>query len=344
MNFVSDNCYGATPEILAAVAAIGLEPEPAYGDDDVTKRLTTRFRDIFEHEVAVFPVVSGTAANALALATLVPSHGAIFCHAEAHIAVDECGAPEFFTHGAKLAAIDSRDAKLTPELIEHSLNHFQKGVVHHLQPAAISLAQASELGTVYSPVEIAAISKLARTHDMKVHMDGARFANALVGLGCSPAELTWKAGVDVLSFGATKNGALGAEAVVFFAPADARDFEYRRKKSGHLLSKMRFLSVQLEAYLSDDHWLANARRANMLARRLADGLAQCKEVEIAHPVQANAVFANMPDALAKRLRKAGAEFYSWGVPSAGRTLARLMLSVATPEDDIARLIALVRAG
>jgi len=344
MNFVSDNCYGATPEILAAIAAIGQNPQPAYGDDDVTERLTARFRDVFEHDVAVFPVVSGTAANALALATLVPPHGAIFCHAGAHIAVDECGAPEFFTHGAKLATIESRDAKLTPELIAHALGHFQKGVVHHVQPAAISLAQASELGTVYSPDEIAAIAALARAHDMKVHMDGARFANALVGLGCSPAELTWKAGVDALSFGATKNGALSAEAVVFFARDDVRDFAYRRKKSGHLLSKLRFLSVQLEAYLKDDHWLANARRANMLARRLADGLAQHEDVEIAHPVQSNAVFANMPDALVKRLRKAGVQFYSWGVPSPGRTLARLMLSFATAEDDIARLIALVRQG
>ena len=342
MNFVSDNCYGASPEILAAVAAIGQGPEPAYGDDAVTKRLTTRFRDIFEHDVAVFPVVSGTAANALALATLVPAHGAIFCHAEAHIAVDECGAPEFFTHGAKLATIESRDAKLTPEQIAHSLSHFQKGVVHHLQPAAISMTQASELGTVYSPDEIAGIAQFAHARDMKVHMDGARFANALVGLGCSPAELTWKCGIDVLSFGATKNGALGAEAVVFFAPEDVGDFEYRRKKSGHLVSKLRFLSVQLEAYLKDDHWLLNARRANLLARRLADGLAQSNVVEITHPVQANAVFANMPDALAKRLRQAGVQFYGWGVPSPGRTLARLMLSFATPEDDIRRLIALVR--
>ncbi|HVE05123.1 MAG TPA: low specificity L-threonine aldolase [Rhizomicrobium sp.] len=344
MNFVSDNCYGATPEILAAIASIRQSPEPAYGDDDVTQRVTTRFCEIFEREVAVFPVVSGTAANALALATLVPPHGAIFCHAEAHIAVDECGAPEFFTHGAKLVAIESGDAKLTPDLIQRALGRFQKGVVHHLQPAAISLAQASERGTVYSPAEITALAKLAHAHDMNVHMDGARFANALAGLGCSPAELTWKAGVDVVSFGATKNGALAAEAVVFFKPQEARDFQYRRKKSGHLVSKMRFLSVQLEAYLKDDHWLANARRANLFARRLAEGIAQSDQIEIVHPVQANAVFASMPDALASRLRKAGVAFYSWGVPSAGRTLARLMLSFATPEEDIARLIALVRGS
>lgn len=344
MNFVSDNCYGATPEILAAIAAIGRSPVPAYGDDDVTQRLADRFSEIFERDVAVFPVVSGTAANALALATLVPPHGAIFCHAEAHIAVDECGAPEFFSHGAKLVTIASDDAKLTPTLLRRALGRFPKGVVHNVQPAAVSIAQASERGTVYSPAEIAAISELAHEHDMKVQMDGARFANALAGLGCSAAELTWKAGVDVLSFGATKNGALTAEAVVFFKPDDAGDFEYRRKKSGHLLSKLRFLSVQLEAYLRDDHWLKNARRANLLARRLAEGMAQSNRIEIVHPVQANAVFASMPDALAAKLRKNGAEFYSWGVPAPGHTLARLMLSFATPEDDIARLIALVREG
>ncbi|HEY2886032.1 MAG TPA: low specificity L-threonine aldolase [Rhizomicrobium sp.] len=344
MNFVSDNCYGATPEILAAIAAIGQSPEHAYGGDDVTKRLTGRFCEIFERDVAVFPVVSGTAANALALATLVPPHGAIFCHAEAHIAVDECGAPEFFTHGAKLVTIASDDAKLTPALIQRALAPFQKGVVHSVQPAAISIAQASERGTVYSPTEIAAIAELARAHDIKLHMDGARFANALASLGCTAAELTWKAGVDVLSFGATKNGALTAEAVLFFNPNDVRDFAYRRKKSGHLLSKLRFLSVQLEAYLREDHWLQNARRANLLARRLAEGMAQSNQIEIVHPVQANAVFASMPDALAAKLRKNGVEFYSWGVASPGHTLARLMLSFATPDDDIARLIALVRAS
>ena len=344
MNFASDNHYGASSQILAALAAIGQSPQPAYGDDDVTQRLTARFCEIFECEVAVFPVINGTTANALALATLVPPHGAVLCHAEAHIAVDECGAPEFFTHGAKLVAIAGDDAKLTVAAITDALSHFQKGFVHHAQPAAISLTQATELGTVYTPQEIAAISALARANDMKIHMDGARFANALVGLGCTAAELTWKSGVDVLSFGATKNGALAAEAVVFFAPKDVRDFAYRRKKSGHLLSKMRFISTQLEVYLSDGHWLDNARRANMLAQRLAQGLAQARHIEIAHPVSANAVFARMPSELAVKLRRAGAQFYDWGAPSNGQTLARLMVSFATPEDAVARLIEAARAG
>jgi threonine aldolase len=342
MNFASDNHYGASAEILAALAAIGQSPAPAYGDDALTARVRAKFCEIFEREVAVYPVINGTTANALSLATLVPPHGAILCHAEAHIAVDECGAPEFFTHGAKLVPIEGDDAKLTPAAIEQALGHFQKGFVHHAQPSAVSLTQSTELGTVYAPAELAAIAKLAHAREMKVHVDGARFANALVGLGCTPAELTWKSGVDVLSFGATKNGALAAEAVVFFNPEDARDFEYRRKKSGHLLSKMRFISAQLDAYLGDGHWLANARRANALAQRLAQGLAQAGDIEIAQPVSANAVFARMPQARAKSLRDAGAVFYDWGAPKDGKVLARLMLSFATPEADVARLIELAR--
>jgi threonine aldolase len=342
MNFVSDNHYGASPQILAAIAAIGQAPAPGYGDDAVTARLRARLGEIFERAVAVYPVINGTAANALSLATLVPPHGAILCHTQAHIAVDECGAPEFFTHGAKLALVEGGDGKIAPAGIEKALGHFQKGVVHHNQPMAVSITQATELGAVYAPGEIAAIAALARRHGMKLHMDGARFANALAGLRCTPAELTWKSGVDVLSFGATKNGALAAEAVIFFDPQDARDFEYRRKKSGHLLSKMRFISAQLEAYLANDHWLANARRANALAQRLAQGLAQVPGIEVAHPVAANAVFARMSTALAAKLRAGGATFYDWGVPQDGRVLARLMLSFATPEEDVARLIELAK--
>jgi len=338
MNFASDNHYGASDKILAAVAGIGQAPAPAYGDDPVTARVTRRLCEIFEREVAVYPVINGTTANALALATLVPPHGAILCHAEAHIAVDECGAPEFFTHGAKLVPLEGADAKLTPEAIERALKHFRKGSVHQAQPAAISLTQATELGTVYTPAELKAIAEVARGHGLKLHVDGARFANALAGLGCTPAELSWKSGVDALSFGATKNGALAAEAVIFFDPKDAADFEYRRKKSGHLLSKMRFVSAQLDAYLDGGHWLENARRANALAQRLAQGLARAADVTIAHPVQANAVFARMPAAVAARLRKAGALFYDWGAPADGHVLARLMLSFATPDADVAKLI------
>jgi threonine aldolase len=269
MNFSSDNAYGVWPEILGAVNEAAAGAAPSYGDDAITAKVRARLCELFEHELAVFPVISGTAANALSLATLVPAHGAIFCHGESHIAVDECGAPEFFTHGAKLVPLEGEDAKITPATIERALDHFVKGFVHHVQPAAISITQATELGTVYAPEEVAAISTLARRHGMKLHMDGARFANALAHLGCSPAETTWRAGVDVLSFGATKNGALGAEAVIFFDPAEARDFEYRRKKAGHLLSKMRFVSAQLDAYLTGTRWLSHAARANAVARKLA---------------------------------------------------------------------------
>ena len=338
MNFASDNSYGAWPEIVAAVGAAAAGAVPSYGEDALTAKVRARLAKLFERELAVFPVISGTAANALALATLVPPHGAIFCHGESHIAVDECGAPEFFTHGAKLVPLEGVDAKLVPEALEHALGHFQKGFVHHVQPACLSITQSTELGTVYRPGEIAALAALAHAHGMKVHMDGARFANALAQLGCKPAEATWRAGVDAMSFGATKNGAFGAEAVIFFAPAEARDFEYRRKKAGHRLSKMRFVSAQLDAYLTGTRWLEHAARANSLAQKLAAGLSGVAGAELAHPVQANAVFAYLPDATVARLRRLGATFYDWAPPKGGRTLVRLVASFATPEEDVKRFL------
>ncbi|HEV2562534.1 MAG TPA: beta-eliminating lyase-related protein [Rhizomicrobium sp.] len=337
MNFASDNAYGAAPEIIAALAAANEGAVPSYGEDALTKKVTQRLCEIFEREVAVYPVVTGTAANSLALATLAPPHGAIFCHAESHAATDECGAPEFFTHGAKLVALEGGDAKLTPAAIEAALPGFQRGV-HSCVPSAISITQASELGTCYRAEEIAAISALAKKHKMKLHMDGARFANALAYLKCAPADITWRAGVDALSFGATKNGAFAAEAVVFFNKEDVRDFEYRRKRGGHLLSKMRFISAQLDAYLTDNRWLKQAARANALAARMAQGLAQVKGAELANPVEANAIFARLPDATIARLRDAGARFYDWAPPANGRTLVRLVLSFATPENDVAKFL------
>jgi threonine aldolase len=297
---------------------------------------------LFEHDVAVFPVVTGTAANSLALATLCPPHGAILCHALAQIAVDECGAPEFFSHGARLVTIDGRNAKLDPDGIENALKRFPVGNVHSQQPKVVSLTQATEAGSCYSLDEIAAIARVARKHNLKLHMDGARFANALVHLGCSPANSTWRAGIDALSFGATKNGALGAEAVVFFNAQDAGDFEYRRKKAGHLVSKMRFVSAQLVSYLEDGRWLATAKRANKLAQTLAQGLATLDGAELAYPVEANAVFVTMPDETIARLRAAGARFLDWTPSSGGRTLIRLVCSFATPEDDVAKFLEFAR--
>jgi threonine aldolase len=342
MNFTSDNCYGASPEILAAVANANRGAAASYGDDPVTARLQTRFCELFERDVTVFPVISGTAANALCLATLVPPHGAVVCHAQSHIAVDECGAVEQYTHGARLIGLNSENGRLACADIERALAPIHRGDVHHAQPAAISITQATEFGTLYRPSEIAEIAGVARAHDMKLHMDGARFANALATLRCTPADATWRAGVDALSFGATKNGALGAEAVVFFNPQDASDFEYRRKKSGHLMSKMRFVSAQLEAYLEDSRWLKYAARANILATRLADGLRGIASIEIAHPVEANAVFARVPIEITARLRGAGAQFYDWTPPKDASTLIRLVTSFATPDEDVANFIAIAR--
>ncbi len=340
MNFLSVYGYGSWPEIIASLGRASEGPAPSYCDDPLTARVQDRLARLFEHDVAIFPVISGTAANALALATLCPPHGAVFCHAESHIAVDECGAPEFFTHGAKLVLIEGEDAKVTPQALEHALAHFLKGFVHHVQPAVLSLTQSTELGTVYTPAEIAALSEMAHAHGMKVHMDGARFANALAHLSVGPADVTWRAGVDALSFGATKNGALGAEAVVFFDRANVKDFEYRRKKAGHLLSKMRFVSAQLDAYLEGDGWLRAAALANTLARRLETGLRHVKAARIAHPVEANAVFVSLPDADVKRLRDGGAAFYDWGPPVGGRTLFRLVTSFATPVEAVDRFVEL----
>ena len=342
MNFRSDNCYGIAPEISAAVQAANKGTDSSYGDDRVTARLQARFSEIFERDVHVYAVISGTAANALALATLVPSHGAILCHTGSHIAVDECGAVELFTHGAKLVGLEGANGKLTPAIVEAALARFEKGSVHHPQPSAISITQATEVGTVYRREEIAALSKIARANGMKLHMDGARFANALASLGCAPADVTWRAGVDVLSFGATKNGAMGAEAVVFFAKDDVRDFEYRRKKSGHLMSKMRFVSAQLEAYLHDRLWLKLASRANAFAAQLAEGLAGVSGANLAHPVEANEVLVHLPDETVARLRKAGADFYDWEPPKAGSTLIRLVTSFATPAEDVANFIRIAK--
>ena len=343
MDFTSDNTVGAAPEILESLTRANSGADTSYGGDELSAQLRARMSEAFQRDVAVFPVISGTAVNALALATLVPPHGAIVCHAEAHIAVDECGAPEFFTHGAKLVTVDGPDGKLSADSIEKALARFQAGLVHHPQPAAISITQSNECGTCYQLDEIAAIAVLARGRGLKLHMDGARFANAIAHLGCTPAEATWRTGVDVLSFGATKNGALGAEAVVFFHPNDVRDFEYRRKKSGHLASKMRFLSAQLLGYLKDELWLDLARRANGAALRLGHALETIPGVEIAYPVEANAVFARVPNEMAARLREVGARFYDWAPAGDGRTLIRLVCSFATSDEDVMRFAGIARS-
>jgi threonine aldolase len=346
MNFASDNVYGVHPRILAALSAANEGTAPSYGGDGHTKRAEERLKEIFGCDLRAFLVTSGTAANGLALSSMTPGFGAIICHAEAHIAVDECNSPELFTGGAKIMGLHGPGGKITPQMVEKTLKGFIRGE-HDPKPKGVSLTNATELGTCYSPAEVKAFSDLIRPRGMKLHMDGARFANALVGLGVKPAELTWKAGVDVLSFGATKNGAMMLEAVVFFDLALAEDFAYRRMRGGQLMSKSRYLGAQMLAYLEGDLWLENARRANALARRLAQGLGQMKTIRIPNPVQANEVFAVMPRPMFDRLQAAGARFYDWMPDSLGdgigtdEVFARFVLSFATPEEDVDGFLKLV---
>lgn len=330
MRFISDNTATVSPEILAAIADANAAPTAAYDGDPWSARMNTVLADFFGTEVAAYTVATGTAANSLALACLTPPFGAVVCHREAHIAVDECGAPEFYTGGAKLLLADGDRAKLTPATVAEALKDM-RGDVHQVQPRALSLTQATELGCAYTPDEVAALTALARARGLRVHMDGARFANALVHLGCHPGDVTWRAGVDVLSLGVTKNGGLSTEAVVFFDTALAAEFGLRRKRGGHLLSKGRYLSAQVVAYIETGLWERNARRANGLARRLA---AACGD-RLLVPVEANELFVRVGVAGAARLREAGFVFYDWGAEGSGEI--RLVVSWDQPETDVAAL-------
>ncbi len=317
MSFASDNVAGASPEIIAALAAANGGRVPSYGADPITARLTEKMAELFEHQVSVFPVISGTAANALALSAMVPPWGVVFCHADAHIEQDECAAPELITGGAKLAALPGALGKLSVETVRDRLSTYRRGDQHQAQPGAISLTQSTEWGTVYQVDEVKAFGAFARAEKLWLHMDGARFANALVSTGASPADLTWRSGVDILSFGATKNGALMAEAIVVFNPSLADTLLFRRKRAGHLVSKMRFVSAQLDAYLTDGLYLRNATRANAMAQKLAQGLLQLPGTRLACPVEANGIFIKLPQQLADGLAARGHVFYPWGPPSDG---------------------------
>ncbi|MBI1778816.1 MAG: low specificity L-threonine aldolase [Proteobacteria bacterium] len=340
MDFRSDNVTGASAPVIAALQRLAVGALSPYGNDDLTRAVEKRLEDLFECPLKAYLVATGSAANALALSVLCPPYGALYCHPDAHIATDECGAPEFYTGGAKLVTIPGDHGKITAAGLEAALAKGWQGVVHHVQPAAVSLTQASEAGTVYKPREIAAIARVARRHGLALHMDGARFANALVGLGCTPAEATWKAGVDVLSFGGTKNGCLAVEAVLFFQPERARDFEFRRKRGGHLFSKMRFLAAQMQAYLEDDLWLENARHANRLARRLAAGLKAIPGIRRRHQVEANEVFLDLPGRLAKALAREGfiMELWAKGEPMQ----VRLVTAFSTKDEEVDAFLAAAR--
>jgi threonine aldolase len=343
MNFNSDNIAGASPRVLQALIAANAGSEAAYANDSVTRRVEAQFSRLFEREVTVVLVATGTAANALALAAMCPPWGAVLCHEEAHVMLDECGAPEMFSDGAKLFGIPGLGGKITPDALSLQMSRMDGGV-QHVKPSALSVSNLSECGTVYRPAEVAALSAIARTHGLTVHMDGARFTNALVATGATPADMTWKAGVDVLAFGATKCGCIAAEAVVVFNPTLVDTLGYRRKRSGHLLSKGRFLAAQWDAFLADDHWLDLARHANTMAAKLSAGLSAAG-VRIAWPTDGNEVFAVFHDTQAADLKRQGFQFHRWSAVSLGNAplgeaeqIYRLVCSFTTLEHDVDALV------
>jgi threonine aldolase len=342
MNFASDNTAPMHPRVLEALGRANEGTAMPYGNDPLAQRVEKRIAEIFGRECAVFLVSTGTAANALALAACCPPWGAVYCHPEAHVDDDECGAPEFYTGGAKLAGVPGAHGKIAPADLEAALAGAGKGVVHHVQPAVLSLTNATEAGTAYSPAETAALAAVARRHGLKVHVDGARFANALVGLGCSAADASWKAGVDVVSFGGTKNGCMAAEAIVVFDPAIAETLAFRRKRAGHLFSKMRFLAAQMDAYLESGLWLDLARHANAMARRLADGLAALPGAKLVHPVEANEIFVDLPEAAIAATEKAGYRSYRWLGPGTQRL--RLVCAWSSRVEDVDGFVGTARSA
>jgi threonine aldolase len=336
MRFASDNTSGAAPEILAAVLKANEGYERSYGADAAMTRVTALVREIFEAPEAVIHLVAtGTAANALAIATSCQPWGAVFCHTHAHIAEDECNAPEFYS-GAKLVLVPGEAGKMTPATLASALATTGEGGVHGVQRGMLSLTNVTEAGTVYTPAELATLIALAKAHQLPCHLDGARLANALVATGATPAEMTWKAGIDVLSLGGTKNGCLGVEGVVLFDPAKSWELELRRKRGGHLFSKHRFLSAQMEAYLTDGLWLRLAAQANAMGKRLSRGLTAKGATVPDAP--ANMLFPDWPIGTHDRLEAAGAHFYRLPAPE-GRERARLVTSWSTTEADVDRFLA-----
>jgi len=333
--FASDNNAGVHPDVLAAIAAANVGHVPAYGDDPYTRSAIERVREHFGRDADVHFVFGGTGANVLALRALAQPHQAVICTAGAHINVDECGAPEHFT-GCKLIAIETRDGKLGVEHVARELHGL--GDEHRVQPKVVAISQATERGTVYTPSEIRALADFAHEHGLRLHMDGARLANAAAASSTSLRALTTDAGVDALSFGATKNGAMGAEAVLFLNGVRAPEFKFIRKQGMQLASKMRFLAVQISALLTDDLWRANAMHSNAMAARLARALASVPRIEITSPVQANAVFARVPrehlDPIRQRFY-----FYVWNEETCE---VRWMTAFDTTEKDVDGFVAALR--
>ena len=351
MIFTSDNVGGVAPEILEAVGAAAGGAAMPYGNDDATARAVAQVRETFEApEAAVYFVPTGTAANALALGCICPPWGALYCHEAAHVERDECGAPEFYTAGAKLSLIPGPDARMDPAALAARARLGGGRFVHAVQNGAVSVSQATEYGAAYSCAEIAEIAAIAHGHGMAVHMDGTRFANALLRLGCTPAEMSWKAGVDVLCLGATKNGAMAAEAVILFDPARAWEFELRRKRGGHLFSKMRFLAAQMEAYLAGGLWLRLAGHANAMADRLAAAIEAAPGARVLNAIGANMVFAEITLGQHRRLAAEGAAYYPWPGgqdlegPDDAALRVRLVCSHQTGEAEVDRFGALLAGG
>jgi threonine aldolase len=336
--FASDNYAGICPEAWQAMDEANRGFVPSYGDDYWTERACASIRDVFETDCHVFFVFNGTAANSLALAALCRSYHSVICHELAHVETDECGAPEFFSNGTKILHIPGPGGKLDLAAVEQAI--IRRTDIHFPKPRVLSLTQSTELGTVYTPDEIGAAGQLARQYGLRVQMDGARFANAVAALNVSPAEITWKAGVDVLCLGGAKNGMAIGEAVVFFNRELAEEFEFRCKQAGQLASKMRFISAPWIGMLEGGTWLRNAAHANRLARSLAEELAHIEGVRLMSPCQANAVFVEMSASAADALRAAGWHFYSF----IGTGVARFMCSWQTTEADVDKLVTAVRAA
>jgi threonine aldolase len=334
MNFLSDNTAPAAPEVLAALAAVNEKAFAPYGEDPWSRALDEKFSNLFEREVRVFTVATGTAANSIALASATPPWGAIICHEEAHIAVDECGAPEFYSGGAKLVLVEGDAAKIDAAGLREGIARNAHGI-HSVKPAAVSVSQATERGAIYRPAEIAALGDVARAEGIAFHVDGARFANTVAALSCAPADVSWRGGVDLLSFGATKNGALGAEAIVCFDLNRAEEIARRRKRGGHLFCKGRYAAAQLLAYLENGLWLKLAARANDLAAKLGEAARPL----LSAPVETNQVFIKPGVAALAKLRAGGARFHDWGE---GSGEARLVVSWNQDEAEIDAMCRLLR--
>ena len=337
VRFASDNVAGACPEVLDAIIKANEGDSTPYGNDQISTELQDKFSNIFEKDVIVFPTASGTAANALALSTMTPPFGNIYCHKLSHINTDECGAPEFYTGGGKLVTLQGINGKITADELDEAITG--KGIVHHTQPSSVSITQVCETGEVYQLDDIKEISDVAHNHNLNMHMDGARFANALVSLDVTPAEMTWKSGIDVLSFGATKNGCLAAEAIIFFKKDLVGNVAFLMKRAGHLLSKMRFVSAQLDAYITNDVWLKNARHANKMGKKLSEGLNNNSDINLSYPTEANEVFATFPR---NKIDHLNSEGYTINEDEWDGKAVRLVTAWNTKDNDVENFLEILK--